>query len=146
MFGAYKATNLEGIELTQNALSSQIGPWASSFLAIIIFLFAFSSLLGNYYYGETNIEFIKQSKTWLTIYRIAVVGMVLFGSVATLQVVWNMADLFMGLMVITNLIAITLLGRFAYGINRLCKAKETRERSSLQCRFYSWFNEYRVLG
>ncbi|MBJ3789343.1 alanine:cation symporter family protein, partial [Bacillus sp. OA1] len=112
--GAYKATNLEGIELTQNALSSQIGPWASSFLAIIIFLFAFSSLLGNYYYGETNIEFIKQSKTWLTIYRIAVVGMVLFGSVATLQVVWNMADLFMGLMVITNLIAITLLGRFAY--------------------------------
>ncbi len=43
--GAYKATNLEGIELTQNALSSQIGPWASSFLAIIIFLFAFSSLL-----------------------------------------------------------------------------------------------------
>ncbi|WP_142327364.1 alanine:cation symporter family protein, partial [Bacillus thuringiensis] len=67
-----------------------------------------------YYYGETNIEFIKQSKTWLTIYRIAVVGMVLFGSVATLQVVWNMADLFMGLMVITNLIAITLLGRFAY--------------------------------
>ncbi|MBS9802877.1 alanine/glycine:cation symporter family protein [Bacillus toyonensis] len=112
--GAYKATNLEGIELTQNALSSQIGPWASSFLAIIIFLFAFSSLLGNYYYGETNIEFIKQSKTWLTVYRIAVVGMVLFGSVATLQVVWNMADLFMGLMVITNLIAITLLGRFAY--------------------------------
>ena len=47
--GLYKGSNLEGIELTQQALSSQIGPWASTFLAIIIFLFAFSSLLGNYY-------------------------------------------------------------------------------------------------
>ncbi|PFA22258.1 sodium:alanine symporter family protein [Bacillus cereus] len=112
--GAYKQTNLEGIELTQAALSSQIGPWASSFLAIIIFLFAFSSLLGNYYYGETNIAFIKESKAWLMIYRVAVVAMVVFGSVATLQTVWTMADLFMGLMVFTNLIAITLLGKFAY--------------------------------
>ena len=60
--GLYKGTNLQGIELTQSALSSQIGPWASTFLAIIIFLFAFSSLLGNYYYGETNIAFIKKAK------------------------------------------------------------------------------------
>ncbi|KOS24131.1 sodium:alanine symporter [Bacillus anthracis] len=112
--GVYKATDLDGIELTQQALSSQIGPWACSFLAIIIFLFAFSSLLGNYYYGETNIEFIKESKTWLMIYRIAVVGMVLFGSVATLQIVWDLADLFMGLMVIINLIAITFLCKFAF--------------------------------
>ena len=83
--GLYKGSNLEGIELTQNALSSQIGPWASTFLAIIIFLFAFSSLLGNYYYGETNIAFIKESKTWLMIYRVAVVGMVFFGSSSLLK-------------------------------------------------------------
>ncbi|MGQ0517427.1 alanine:cation symporter family protein, partial [Bacillus sp. D-CC] len=70
-----------------------------------IFLFAFSSLLGNYYYGETNIAFIKESKTWLMIYRVAVVGMVFFGSIAALQTVWSLADLFMGLMVFTNLIA-----------------------------------------
>ncbi|KOS24254.1 sodium:alanine symporter [Bacillus anthracis] len=112
--GVYKGTDLDGIELTQQALSSQIGPWASIFLAIIIFLFAFSSLLGNYYYGETNIAFIKESKVWLMIYRIAVVGMVLFGSVATLQIVWDLADLFMGLMVIINLIAITFLCKFAF--------------------------------
>ena len=80
--GLYKGSNLQGIELTQQALSSQIGSWASTFLAIIIFLFAFSSLLGNYYYGETNIAFIKESKTWLMIYRVAVVGMVFFGSIA----------------------------------------------------------------
>ncbi|MGG0237245.1 alanine/glycine:cation symporter family protein [Bacillus rhizoplanae] len=112
--GAYKTPGLTGIELTQVALSSQVGSWASGFLAIIIFLFAFSSLLGNYYYGETNIEFIKTSKTWLTVYRIAVVGMVMFGSVAAVQIVWDMADLFMGFMVITNLIAIALLGKFAF--------------------------------
>ena len=112
--GLYKGSNLEGIELTQNALSSQIGPWASTFLAIIIFLFAFSSLLGNYYYAETNIAFIKESKTWLMIYRVAVVGMVFFGSIAALKTVWSLADLFMGLMVFTNLIAISFLSKFAY--------------------------------
>ncbi|MFP3324890.1 alanine:cation symporter family protein, partial [Planococcus sp. SIMBA_160] len=112
--GLYKGSNLEGIELTQRALSSQIGPWASTFLAIIIFLFAFSSLLGNYYYGETNIAFIKESKTWLLIYRVAVVGMVFFGSIAALQTVWSLADFFMGLMVFTNLIAISFLSKFAY--------------------------------
>ena len=112
--GAYKTPGLTGIELTQVALSSQIGSWASGFLAIIIFLFAFSSLLGNYYYGETNIEFIKTSKLGLTLYRFAVVGMVMFGSVAAVQIVWDMADLFMGFMVITNLIAIALLGKFAF--------------------------------
>ncbi|MDR4162570.1 alanine:cation symporter family protein, partial [Bacillus paranthracis] len=87
---------------------------ASTFLAIIIFLFAFSSLLGNYYYGETNIAFIKESKTWLMIYRVAVVGMVFFGSIAALQTVWSLADLFVGLMVLTNLIAISFLSKFAY--------------------------------
>lgn len=112
--GAYKTPGLTGIELTQVALSSQIGSWASGFLAIIIFLFAFSSLLGNYYYGETNIEFIKTSKLGLTLYRFAVVGMVMFGSVSAVQIVWDMADLFMGFMVITNLIAIALLGKFAF--------------------------------
>ncbi|MES9711028.1 alanine/glycine:cation symporter family protein, partial [Bacillus safensis] len=112
--GAYKATNLEGIELTQNALSSQIGPWASSFLAIIIFLFAFSSLLGNYYYGETNIEFLNGSKVLLNAYRIAVLGMVMLGSVATIQIVWDLADLFMGIMAVINLVAIVFLSKYAF--------------------------------
>lgn len=104
---------LTGVELVQAALSSHIGGWASSFVAIVVFLFAFSSVIGNYYYGETNIEFIKESKTWLTVYRLAVIGMVLFGSVAKIGIVWDMADLFMALMAITNLIAIALLGSTA---------------------------------
>jgi alanine or glycine:cation symporter, AGCS family len=107
-------TEMNGIELTQAALSDHIGAWAASFVAVAIFLFAFSSIIGNYYYGETNIEFINTNKAWLFIYRIAVVGMVVFGSVATLEIVWSMADLFMGIMAIVNLVAITMLGKIAY--------------------------------
>lgn len=83
----HTGTDLNGIQLTQEALEAHIGPWAPIFVAIAIFLFSFSSLIGNYYYGETNIEFLKGGKTALMIYRIAVIGMVFLGSVATIQVV-----------------------------------------------------------
>lgn len=107
--GVYKNAELTGIQLTQNALSSQVGAWGNTFVAVCIFLFAFSSIIGNYYYGETNIEFIKESKISLFIYRLCVIGMVLFGSVSKIGIVWDLADLFMGLMAIINLIAIVLL-------------------------------------
>lgn len=55
----------DGIQVTQAALNHHIGSWTPTFIAIAMFLFAFSSVVGNYYYGETNIEFIKTSKTWL---------------------------------------------------------------------------------
>ncbi|KIL35803.1 sodium:alanine symporter [Cohnella kolymensis] len=110
---AYGST-AAGIELTQSALSTHIGSWASGFLAIMIFLFAFSTLIGNYYYGETNIDFLKSNRTWLWLYRFSVVAMVIFGSVAKVQLVWDLADVFMGFMVIVNLIAITLLSKIAF--------------------------------
>ncbi|MEW9671896.1 alanine/glycine:cation symporter family protein [Ammoniphilus sp. 3BR4] len=110
---AYGKEDLTGIELVQAALTTHMGSWAAGFAAVAVFLFAFSSVVGNYYYGETNIEFIKNSKTWLLVYRLAVIGMVLFGSVAKVGIVWDLADLFMALMAITNLIAILMLGRVA---------------------------------
>lgn len=110
---AYGTQDLTGIELVQAALVAHIGSWAAGFAAVAVFLFAFSSVVGNYYYGETNIEFIKNSKVWLLIYRLAVVGMVLFGSLAKVNIVWDLADLFMALMAVTNLIAIVLLGKVA---------------------------------
>lgn len=103
-----------GIELTQTALSSHLGEWATIFIAVAIFLFAFSSVIGNYYYGETNIEFIKESQSALFIYRLAVIAMVLFGSLVDLEVVWGMADLFMGIMALINITAIVLLGNIAF--------------------------------
>lgn len=114
LYSDYATAGLEGIELTQAALSSQIGPIGNIFIAICILLFAFSSIVGNYYYGESNIEFMSNNKTVLNVFRAMVVGMVLFGSIAKVQLVWDLADVFMGLMAIINLIAIALLGKYAF--------------------------------
>lgn len=112
--GAHISTpGLTGIQLTQQALSSQVGAWGHIFIAICIFLFAFSSVIGNYYYGEANIEFLSGNKAWLTAYRLCVVGMVFVGSISSMGLIWDMADLTMGLMAITNLIAIVMLGKVA---------------------------------
>ena len=105
--------DIAGIEVTQIAISSQIGSWGQYFIAFCIFFFAFSSIIGNYYYGETNIQFISTKKIYLYLYRVLVIGMVLFGSVASMQFVWSIADVFMGLMAILNLIAIALLSNIA---------------------------------
>ncbi|WP_297487339.1 sodium:alanine symporter family protein [uncultured Cetobacterium sp.] len=102
----YNIVGLEGIQLTQKALSSQVGNWGAHFITICILLFAYSSIIGNYYYGETNIDFMSSNKIYLFIYRIFVLVMVMFGSVADAKIVWDLADLFMGSMAILNLIAI----------------------------------------
>lgn len=106
--------DVSGIALAQDSLASVFGTWASSLLSILIFLFAFSSVVGNYYYGEINIHFFGANvKTALNIYRAAVVAMVFFGCVAAFQLVWNLADLFMAMICLTNLYAITRLAPYA---------------------------------
>ncbi len=99
----------EGIQLTQSSLVSQVGNWGSHFIAVCIFLFAFSSIIGNYYYGESNIQFISKNKYILTSYRVLVLAMVLFGALAKVQIVWDLADIFMGLMALLNIYAIARL-------------------------------------
>jgi AGCS family alanine or glycine:cation symporter len=106
--------SLNGIQLTQHALSNEIGSIGSVFIAIAIFLFAFSSIIGNYYYGEANIRFITKSRNVLIGYRILVGAMVMFGAIATLELAWNFADITMAFMTICNLVAITLLSKQAY--------------------------------
>ncbi|WP_079528536.1 alanine/glycine:cation symporter family protein [Halobacillus hunanensis] len=112
--GEYVNTDLDGVQLTQLAFETQLGRWAAIFIAVAIFLFAFSSIIGNYYYGETNIEFIKESATGMFIYRLAVLAMVLFGAVAEFGLVWSLADLTMGIMALINLYAIFRLSKVAY--------------------------------
>lgn len=107
-----------GIGLTQGALVSTLGAWSNVALSIIIFLLAFSSILGNYYYGESNIEFITTRRSVLAGYRILVVVAVLAGSVVGADLVWNFADGVMGLMALTNLIAIGLLSGIAFKLLR----------------------------
>lgn len=104
----------EGIMLVQNALTSQVGEWGKYFLAVIILFFAFTSVVANYFYAENCLVFLEHNHSaGLLIFRLMVLGMVLFGSLASLPFVWNLADLSMGLMALTNLIAILLLSNLA---------------------------------
>ncbi|MEY0066635.1 alanine/glycine:cation symporter family protein [Providencia rettgeri] len=107
--------NINGIELTQLALSSAVGSWGSTFIAIAIFFFAFTSIIANYAYAESNMIFLENNHTaGLFIFRLAALGMVMFGALAEMPFIWKLADLSMGLMAITNLIAILLLSGIAF--------------------------------
>ncbi len=106
--------SLNGVQLTQAALSAEVGSAGGIFVALAILLFAFSSIIGNYYYGEANIRFITSQKWVLLLYRLMVGGMVLFGALASLDLAWSLADVTMGLMTICNLIAIALLSKQAF--------------------------------
>ena len=101
---------ITGIELTQAALSSQVGSWGGIFVAVAIFFFAFTSIIANYSYAETNLIFLEHNhKAGLGVFRLVVLAMVMFGAVASLPIVWALADVSMGMMAIVNLVAILLL-------------------------------------
>ena len=112
--GAPLDGSVNGVQLTQHALTNEVGSVGSIFVAIAILLFAFSSIIGNYYYGEANIRFVTQKRSVLFTYRLLVGGMVMFGALASLDLAWSLADITMGLMTICNLIAISLLSRQAF--------------------------------
>ncbi|MEH7610607.1 alanine/glycine:cation symporter family protein [Gottfriedia acidiceleris] len=109
--GVYKTSELSGIPLTQESLRVSLGDFAATFVSISVFLFALSTIMGNYYYGESNISFMKHSKKSIYLYRFAVIGMVLFGALYSADLIWSLADIFMGLMVLVNLYAITRLAK-----------------------------------
>lgn len=113
--GLYNVPELNGIALTQSALQSEVGAAGPVFVAVAIFLFAFSSIIGNYYYGEANIRFITSNVKVMTFYRILSAGvMVVFGALASFELVWNIVDFFMAFLTACNLTAIVLLGRYAF--------------------------------
>ena len=120
---------INGVQLTQNALSSEVGNFGSIFVAIAILFFAYSSIIGNYYYGEANVRYITKNKTIMTVFRIVSGGMVLFGALASLDLAWTLADICMGLMTICNLIAITLLGKYAF---RLLNDYQEQKRKGIK--------------
>lgn len=100
----------DGINLTQEALSSVVGSsFGNPFIAVAIWLFAFSSIIANYYYGETNLVFFTKNRLALFIYRLLSAGFVLLGSLMTLTAAWSMIDLCMAFITVCNLIAVSLL-------------------------------------
>lgn len=104
---------LTGMPLVQQAVNSQVGSFGIHFITVSILLFAFSSLIGNYCYAESNLKFICESKLLLNLFRVICVVVVFVGSTAEFETVWNLADVLMGFMAIVNIISILLLGNIA---------------------------------
>ena len=113
--GLYTTEGIQGIQLTQASMESQVGSWGTIFVAIAIILFAFSSIIGNYYYGEANIRYLTDKKWVLQVFRILSGGVfVFFGAIASFEFVWNLGDLFMALLTLCNLIALIFLCKYVF--------------------------------
>ncbi|MCL1079632.1 alanine:cation symporter family protein [Parashewanella spongiae] len=107
----------DGVALTIHALNSHIGELGSMFFAFAIMLFCFTSIIANYSYAETNILFIiRHNKLAIHALRFGVLGMVMFGAIAKIGLVWDLADVAMGLMAIVNIIALLLLSGVAVSV------------------------------
>lgn len=104
----------EGIGLLQLALTNELGGWATYFVAFAIILFSFSSIIANYSYAENNVMFLNgNTKKGLMAFRFLVLGMVMFGAMAKVAVVWDLADASMGMMAVVNIIAVLALSGIA---------------------------------
>ena len=99
-----------GIALTQKAFESGLGSFGITFVAICLFFFAFSTIIGWYFFGEQNIKYLFGTKG-TTPYRLIVMGFIVLGSVLQVDLVWELADMFNGLMVLPNLIALIGLSK-----------------------------------
>ena len=118
----------DGIVLTQQAIDAGLGGdhrFGSIFVSVAIFFFAFTSIIANYYYGETNIRFIRNSDLAVRIYRLLVAAIVYAGAVVSLDLVWGFADITKALMTLCNLAAIIMLGKYAI---RLLKDYQDQKR------------------
>ncbi len=93
----------------------------------MIWLFASSSIIGNYYYGETNVRYIKDSKLGVFIYRLAVAAMVMVGAVVSLDFAWSFADITMALLTLCNLVAIACFPVRLFSCFRIIAASRRKE-------------------
>lgn len=104
---------LDGIPFVQAAISANVGSIGIHFITFSIFAFAFTSLVGNYYYAESNILFIKNNRILLNVFRVTCLIAIFLGAQADFSTVWNLADVLMGFMAIENILVIFLLGGIA---------------------------------
>lgn len=107
--GAWQA-NSTGIQLTQDAFIRGLGSIGSPFIAICLLFFAFSTIIGWYFFGEANVKFLFGKKGLLP-YRILVIIFIIVGTALEVPLVWELADMFNGLMVVPNLIALLALSK-----------------------------------
>lgn len=129
--GSYASAevNVEGVQLVQHSASAMIGSWASPFIAVVMFLFCFTSLISNYYYGESNLAFIMRSDKFRRTYRVCFLLMLFWGSVSGLDIVWDLADLFGGTLAVVNMIALVFLGKIAISV---MKEYESQQKAGIE--------------
>lgn len=118
----------DGIILTGHAMKHHLGGFGCWFLVAAIFLFAYSTIIANYFYGETNVRYITRKPWAVTVFRLLSGVVVLLGGFMTLQQAWSIVDLGMALMTILNLIAVCLLSRYAFRL--LQDFKDQRRRGT----------------
>lgn len=98
-----------GVMITMEGFRIAFGEIGAQFLAVALVFFAFTTVIGWYYFGESNIKYLFKSKTALRIYQAIVLGFIIFGSVQKVDLVWELTDMFNGLMVIPNVIGLFIL-------------------------------------
>ena len=108
---------LTGTALTQAAFSQSFGSFGPIFIAICMFFFAFSTIIGWYFFGHTNFKALFGEKA-LPLYGVIVVVFILVGSTLKVDLVWAMADFFNGLMAVPNLLALLALSGVVAAIDR----------------------------
>ncbi|WBT07951.1 alanine/glycine:cation symporter family protein [Corynebacterium sp. SCR221107] len=104
---------VQGASLTQQALAAEVGDWGIHFITLILFFLAFSSVIGNYYLAQANLEYFTQSTSVMTAFRVIVMLCVFGGAIGSVPLVWALGDTFAAIMVLINLIAIVPLGGVA---------------------------------
>ena len=105
---------LTNMPLVQMSMLYGFGNAGVTFMTVAIFAFAFSSLIGNYFYAEQNFKFITTSRPALYVFRIVCAIVVFFGAQSNLTLAWNLADIFMGIQATINIVVILILGKWAF--------------------------------
>ncbi len=132
--GVYKeSSDLSGIPLIQQSIASQFGEGSIHIVTAAVCMFAFTSIIGNYFYAEANIRFISKDRRVMTVFRLAAAAMVFLGAQANLDLAWSLADITMGLEAIVNIIAILMLSGIAV---KALRDYEKQKRMGLDPVFY----------
>lgn len=105
----WAACGESGIKLVETVLRSSLGDWSAPWLFLVVSAFALTSVIGNFFYSDMALRTVTQSGLVHSVFRVMVIVMVFLGSVMSLDLVWNLADLFMGLMTVINLAALLYL-------------------------------------
>lgn len=133
----------DGISVTMNALGAVLGQWAMYYLLAAIFFFAFSTVIGCYYYAQANLEYLGASERVIFIFKFVVMALIVWGACVSSEVIWALSDLALGAMALVNIIAILMLRKKAFVV--LKDFEEQRKAGVLPVFDSSKYEEFKEL-